>query len=683
MPTSQRISESTNQPSGASVTSRLQALYHRHTDFFLLLILFITFRVLALVAFRPGGLVLDFSDFYWYRSFAELTRQGYYPYDTLWTTYPPLFPLVMIAIYQISVLLPPWTFPNLWFTLLLGGFFLLFEVGNFVLLYLFGLRLGEAAKGEWANGETAKQRISESAQGEQIANLQSHRGTISPISNLQLPITNPQRVFGSYQPSNLPTFHSSIFPLRICWIYATLFVPVYTLTGWFESYPLFFFLLSLYLLLAKRPYWSAFFTGVGFMIKLIPFILMPTAIQQFSHHKIIITNKKIEIKKEDSAQLGEDSTSSNSNFLFLNSSFSLPFDLPRIALYAAIFLSTVIAIALPFYLLNPALILGPQQITAARQPWETIWALIDGNYDYGVIPLDMRDLGWTPGQAPPTRVPWLLVSALFGLIYAYVYTRPIAWTQPHSLLAFVGFTLCLFMLWSKGYSPQWLGWPLFFIALLLPNLRGVIYATILSLANIIEANFFFIMFPEEYWLFVATVLIRTLFLAVLAVEFIWLIWPHLVTPQIAQIRRWALAVFIGLLIMGAIPAARQLGSSYFAGRLRQSPYAATITRLQGETVKGALLLNSQTVYDWFYPYLQADYTLEMLDEYAPPGQSVAERTTALLNQIAARTDVLWLYDADPAATTPAEESLTQWLNQRPPAHIQDIDGGRLYLFILK
>ena len=57
--------------------------------------------------------------------------------------------------------------------------------------------------------------------------------------------------------------------------------------------------------------------------------------------------------------------------------------------------------------------------------------------------------------------------------------------SPHSehTLAFVGFTLCLFMLWSKGYSPQWLGWPLFFMALLLPNLRGIIYAIILSIAK--------------------------------------------------------------------------------------------------------------------------------------------------------------------------------------------------------
>ncbi|RME75543.1 MAG: hypothetical protein D6784_07720, partial [Chloroflexi bacterium] len=370
-------------------------------------------------------------------------------------------------------------------------------------------------------------------------------------------------------------------------------------------------------------------------------------------------------------------------FTIHHSPFTIPFDLPRTALYLAVFLLTVIAIALPFYLMNPALIFGPQLITAARQPWETVWALIDGNFDYGVIPLDMRNLAWTPGDAPPTRVPWLAVTAVAGLVYAWFYTRPTDWKRPRTVLGFVGFTLCLFMLWSKGYSPQWLNWPLFFIALLLPNLRGVAYAVILSVANIIEGNFYFIMFPQEHWLLAATVIVRTVLLAVLAVEFLLIIWPEAATPRVAKIRDRGVGLLVVLLIVAAIPAGIRLGQSYYDTRLQQSPYRATITRLQGEQVKGALLLNSHTVYDWFYPYLRQDYRLFMLDDYAPPGESVAARTTALLNRIAAQTDVLWIYDADAAAVTPAEEALANWLGGRPPAHIQDIDGGRLYLFILK
>ncbi len=602
---------------GSNSLKKLQTFYRRHSDFLLMLILFATFRLLALAAFRPGGLVLDFSDFYWYRGFAELIRQGYYPYDNLWTTYPPLFPVVMIAIYQVSVLLPPWEFANLWFTLLLGGFFLLFEIGNFILLYFFARHLHPATD----NG-------------------------------------------------------SRLHTLRPVWIYALFFVPVYTLTGWFESYPLFFFLLSLFLLLKHRPYLSAFFTGIGFMIKLIPLILMPVAVQIFSKTKYELTLKNRHPKIIKHASF----TIHHSPFTINN--FIIPFDLPRIVIYVAIFLITVILIATPFYLMNPDLILGSQQITGARQPWETVWALIDGNYDYGIIPLDMRDLSWMPGDAPPTRIPWLLVTVVFGLIYGWFYTRPLNWQQPRPVLAFVGFTLCLFMLWSKGYSPQWLGWILFFIALLLPNLRGVTYAAILSIANIIEANFYFIMFPTERWLFAATVLIRTFLFLVLAVEFLWLIWPQGVTPRVVKVRAWGLALFVALLFIGTIPAGIQLSRAYFDLRLQQSPYRATLIRLQNEPVTGALLLNSHRVYDWFYPYLRHDYTLFMLDDYAPPGHSVEAHTTALLDSIAAQTNVLWIYDADAAVTTPAEETLAAWLGDTPLAHIQDVDGGRLVLYIL-
>ena len=214
----------------AKGTRLLQTTYQRHSDFILLLILFTVFRALALAAYRPGGLVLDFSDFYWYREYAKLIHQGYYPYYNLWSAYPPLFPVVMAAVFQISTLLPPWEFANLWFTLLLGGFLLLFEIGNFILIYLLALKLYTTSND--AENNTA--------------------------------------------PSSA---------LRPCWIYAALFVPVYTLTGHFESFPIFFFLLSLYLLLQNRPYLSAFFTGVGFMIKLIPLLLLPIAVQIFSKIK--------------------------------------------------------------------------------------------------------------------------------------------------------------------------------------------------------------------------------------------------------------------------------------------------------------------------------------------------------------------------------------------------------------
>ena len=326
---------------------RVSALYQTHQNFILLLILFATFRAFTLIAYRPGGLILDFSDFYWYREFAQLERQGYVPYQTLWTTYPPLFPLLMINVWKISALMPPWEFSNLWFTLLLGGIFLLFEIGNFILLYLMAWRLYPAA--------------------------------------------------AAFKPA---------------WIYAGLFVPVYTVTGWFESYPLFFFLLGLYLLLLGKPYLSALTTGIGFMIKLIPLLLLPIGARMIPRR----------------GRWGR----------LKLAALNLDLDLQGGSLYSLIFIATVLAIAFPFYRLNPTLILGPLQITAARPPWETIWALFEGNYGYGIIPLDMRNLAWDPAAHPGSNLPWFWISLIFGCVYAFCYTRRIDWQAPKSVIAFTG-----------------------------------------------------------------------------------------------------------------------------------------------------------------------------------------------------------------------------------------------------
>lgn len=548
--------------------------------------LFVSFRALALLAFRPGGLILDFSDFYYYREFAQVSRQGYIPYQTMWAPYPPLFHVVMGVIWQISVLLPPWEYNNLIFTLLLGGTFLVFEAGNFILLYLLALKL-------------------------------------YPLEQALLPVM----------------------------IYAGLFVPVYTATGWFENFPIFFLLLSLYLLLENRPYLSAFFSGVGFMIKLIPLILLPVGLRTLP---VKARRGRLQLK-----------------------ALNLDLDLKEALIYAGMFAVTILAIGYPFYRMNPDLILRPLQATGARLPWETIWALFDHNYAYGILP-DARDISWPLPVGRQSALPWLWIYAAFGLAYAFLYTRRINWQTPRPVIAFTGLTTCLFFLASKGFSPQWLGWVLIFNALLLPNLRGVSYAVLLCIANIIEANVFFMIFPAEHWLLASTILLRTVLLVVLAGEFCLILWPRLETPALIAVRRKAVAIGLVLLALGLIPAGLRLNTAYFETRLAQSPYRATITWLSKQPVTEAILLNNHTVYDWFYPYLRQNHAFYMLDDY-PPAET---RTAALMEKIAQKHRAVWIYDSDPAQTTPAETAAFAWLGNSAPAHQADIDGGRLYLFIL-
>ncbi len=606
------------QNQGLSQASQSPQAVDPRREFALILTLFIAFRVMTLLAFRPGGQVLDFSDFYWYREFAQLTRQGYIPYVNLWTTYPPLFPFLMIGLWRISTLLPPWEFSNLWFSLLLGGTFLLFETGNLVLIYAIARRLSDSQRA-----------------------------------------------------------------LRSAWFYLALFTPVYTLTGWFESYPLFFFLLSLYLLLRGRPVWSALTTGVGFMIKLIPLILLPVGARVCEHlpHTTPARAAKPRVGgtkcPEWGAQPGQAGVSRLADW----------------AIYFGTFALTVVAIGLPFYLLNPRLVWGSLVISGAREPWETVWALLEGKFGYGIIPLDMRNIAWDPATGFSSSLPWLWITIAFGLVYLFAYTRRFDWKAPRNIVAFTGFTLILFMLYSKGYSPQWLGWVLAFIALLLPNLRGAFYAVVTGLLNLVEANVFFTIVPDEHWLLMVTVGLRTLVFILLAAEFMLIVQPHWLTPALRRARRWGLVGLVSLLVVGSVPAGAHFVRAYFDVRYQLSPYQATIETLRAAHIGAdksqpgpALILNSydHRTYDWLYPYLRRDFTFYMLDDYAPPGESVEARTIAGLERIAAAHHDWWLFDSDPAAESPSEAIAADWLATHGTLlDVHDSDGGRLYHFALE
>ena len=72
------------------MADRLLEHYHRHAAFVHLWLLAISFRLLALLLFRPGGFITDFSDYDFYMTWGTLGPMGYRAYDNLWTAYPPL-----------------------------------------------------------------------------------------------------------------------------------------------------------------------------------------------------------------------------------------------------------------------------------------------------------------------------------------------------------------------------------------------------------------------------------------------------------------------------------------------------------------------------------------------------------------------------------------------------------------
>lgn len=582
-----------------------RALLARERDFLMLLAMFVAFRAMAIMAFRPGGLILDFSDYSdAYLALVRLNRQGYYPYVNLWDPYPPLVSWPMVALYHLSSLLPPWESPSLWFALLLGSIYLLFEAGNLILVYALSRQI---------DGPTTA--------------------------------------------------------LRSAWFYSLLFVPVYTLTGWFESYPIFFFLLSLYLLAHNHPGWSGLAGGVGFMIRLFPAILLPLGVRVAG--------------VPDAGAARPSIKRSGRRYLALPR-LGARFELARLAPFLGGFLLPVLAISLPLFLINPRLVVSPLVLASARQPWETVWALLAGNFGYGILPLDQRNLAWQPETGLQVDPLWLAVTLALGLLYLFAYTRSIAWRQPRAMVAFAGFTLTLLLLVSKGYSPQWLGWVLVLIAILLPNPRGAFYAITLSLANLIEANIFFIIVPDEHWLLMTTVGLRTLIWVLLVGEFLLLVQPGWLHPWLANARCWVLVGLAGSLMIGCIPAGARFVGAYFEARYQLSPYRAILDILRAEARPGAAMVinsNDHLSYDWLYPYLRDRLTFYMLDDYAQPGLSVDARTIARLEQIAAAHREAWVFDNSPSNQSASEQAAASWLNARAVlVDVRDRDRGRLYHF---
>ena len=140
---------------------------------------------------------------------------------------------------------------------------------------------------------------------------------------------------------------------------------------------------------------------------------------------------------------------------------------------------------------------------------------------------------WTCATCQPTLpvgsghplCPGALITLIFGLIYLWLYTRHYDWTHVRTPIAFTGVSVLWLLLYSKGWSPQFLVWILAFLALLTPTLRGVALAIAFTFINFVESHVFLVILPDERWIMVVTVLARTILMLVLAVEWLGQIWP--------------------------------------------------------------------------------------------------------------------------------------------------------------
>jgi len=232
------------------------------------------------------------------------------------------------------------------------------------------------------------------------------------------------------------------------WVYSALSVPLFYWNASQTSNFVFFTLLAVYWFMADKRGASAVSLALGMLIKLTPVFLLGSV----------------------------------ARFLW-----------PALKPIARYVLIVAIVFALAFV---PFIVLGGTSYTIAslasnlvRASWSTPWAILDGNWGVGdvgdIATRTQLDLAYRVYGNPPA-IPGIMNIVIFGLIFLWLFRRPIDQHDPRHFIWFSTLMLLLFHLWSKGWSPQWSMLIIPFILLSFPNPRGLGWVLILTLLLFIE-----------------------------------------------------------------------------------------------------------------------------------------------------------------------------------------------------
>jgi len=543
---------------------RVKTVYRVHQDLVSLLILAACFRLMAIFLFRPGGFITDWSLFSNCLGMARVSDYGLYPYIHYWLEYPPLFPWLFVAVYRLSLMIPVW-----W----------------------------------WAD--------------------QLWFNVLLGLAILPFEIGNLLMVY--LLTSEL---YDRATALRCSWFYACLFVPVYSVIGFFDSMPLFTMLLTLYLLLKQRGRLAGIALGIGFMLKVMPLIFLPVGLRALR-------------------------------------------GLSRKASYLVSSGATIALLSLPFLWLGPAFFLAFFRGVLQRSSWETIWAVLEGYYHYGVIGGDRLD-PLADVSVHPSTLPWLWITLAFALVGLWIYTWPLANGSQGSafksrVVILAALTVNLFTLYSKGWGPQFLIYILPFALILLPNLRGVVYCILLSIVNFIEYPVYFVLLlgedfttPTEHWLLVLVVVLRAVLLVALCLEY-GLAFFSLSSTRMARLWQQVSALSLGALLLGGCAISYPIAQAYYYNRYAQDELHAAMgfLRTQANKDEAGLVFTEQPLYHRFYPFLRKDLSLYLVEGV---GEGASKRLNKdadeRLAEIAARYDEIWLLRGPEA-----QPSVEEWLNK--------------------
>lgn len=235
----------------------------------------------------------------------------------------------------------------------------------------------------------------------------------------------------------------------LTFLFPMLSIPMFYWNATHNSILIFFTLLAIYLSLRRQWFGSGLSLGLGIATKFTPVFLLPPLF------KYIWTQRR------------------------------------QSAAWFAV--TTILFSILPFW---PFILLGGFDWIVASfksltnvASWSTIWALIDGNWMPGFVGdietrIQLNMAGITYGN--PAIIPDLIKLLVFGAIYALFYFQPTNIHNPRKFLRFITFSAMVFILWSKGWSPQWNMLVIPLVLLTFPNRYGLSVVISLSLLSLLE-----------------------------------------------------------------------------------------------------------------------------------------------------------------------------------------------------
>lgn len=244
--------------------------------------------------------------------------------------------------------------------------------------------------------------------------------------------------------------HGAINGMAIAWVYALFAAPLIFVYWNFEPLVAFFFLLSLNALLGGKTTRSAVWAGIGALTKFTPALLLG-AVWRFR-------------KVRDAAR----------------------FTGITVAVFGAVY-----AI---LFAQNAAMTLPSLTAQFNKASYQTVWALIDGNYrtgNFGTVidhldPERANDLQGNP--AVISGIVRLAAAAAIGL-FVFIRTRRF---DDRGLVAFAAITLLIFFLQAQGWSPQWLAQIAPLMLLCFPTRDGVMGIVLLMVVTFAEYPFLWI-----------------------------------------------------------------------------------------------------------------------------------------------------------------------------------------------